>query len=143
MPTVRYTRNFYFSASHRLNLASLSADENQRLFGKCNNPHGHGHNYVLAISVEGPVRPDTGLVVDPDAFARLVEREVLAVYDHKYLNLDLPQYSAMTATTENIATDIRDRLLAVWPADFPALAHIRVQETKRNVIELPVIEEVV
>lgn len=143
MPTIRYTRNFYFSASHRLNLDHLSADENQRLFGKCNNPYGHGHNYVLAISVEGPVRAETGLVIDPAGFEELVQREVLAVYDHRYLNHDLPQFSTQTATTENIATDIRDRLLAAWPPGFPALAHIRVQETKRNVIELPVIEEVV
>ena len=113
------------------------------MFGKCNNPHGHGHNYVLAITVEGPVNPDTGLVVDPVALDEIVHRQVLAAYDHKYLNHDLPDFATATATTENMAYSIRDRLLAAWPSGFPALAHIRVQETKRNVIELPVIEELV
>lgn len=143
MPTVRLTRNYRFSASHRLHLTSLSEAENQRLFGKCNNPHGHGHNYVLAITVEGAVHPATGLVVDPAALDAIIQSEVIAPYDHKYLNHDLPDFAAMTATTENIAANIRDRLRAAWPAGFPALAHIRVQETKRNLIELPVIEEVI
>lgn len=143
MATVRLTRNYRFSASHRLHLPHLSDEENQRLFGKCNNPYGHGHNYILAISVQGTVDPATGLVVDPAALDALVESRVLSDYSSKYLNADLPVYRSLTATTENIAADIRDRLLTAWPAGFPALAHIRVQETKRNVIELPVIEEVV
>jgi 6-pyruvoyltetrahydropterin/6-carboxytetrahydropterin synthase len=121
----------------------LSFEENQRLFGKCNNPYGHGHNYVMAITVEGPVNPVTGLVVDPAALDAIVDREVVQPYDHKYLNQDLPEFVGITATTENIAANIRDRLHAAWPDGFPALAHIRVQETKRNVIELPVIEGVV
>jgi len=143
MATVRLTRNYRFSASHRLNLPQLSEEENQRLFGKCNNPYGHGHNYVMAISVEGTVNPATGLVVDPSALDAIVEREIINRYDHKYLNQDLPEFASMTATTENIAAGIRDRLRAAWPASFPSLAHVRVQETKRNVIELPVIEGVI
>ena len=143
MATVRLTRNYRFSASHRLNLPQLSEEENQRLFGKCNNPYGHGHNYVMAISVEGAVNPATGLVIDPSALDEIVEREIINRYDHKYLNQDLPEFASMTATTENIAADIRDRLLGAWPASFPSLAHVRVQETKRNVIELPVIEGVI
>lgn len=143
MATVRLTRNYRFSASHRLNLPELSFEENQRLFGKCNNPYGHGHNYVMAITVEGQVNPGTGLVVDPAALDAIVHREVVEPYDHKYLNQDLPEFANVTATTENMAANIRDRLRSAWPASFPALAHIRVQETKRNVIELPVIEGVV
>lgn len=143
MPIVRLTRNYRFSASHRLHLPALSDEENQRLFGKCNNPHGHGHNYILAISVEGEVNPETGLVVDPAALDSIVHRQVVSIYDHKFLNVDLPAFASMTATTENMAEDIRDRLQTAWPPFFPALVHIRVQETKRNVIELPVIEEVV
>jgi 6-pyruvoyltetrahydropterin/6-carboxytetrahydropterin synthase len=143
MPTVRLTRNYRFSASHRLHLPQFSDEENQRMFGKCNNPHGHGHNYILAITVEGPVNEATGLVVDPAALDAIVHRQVISVYDHKYLNHDVVDFADATATTENMATSIRDRLLGAWPAGFPALAHIRVQETKRNVIELPVIEEVV
>jgi 6-pyruvoyltetrahydropterin/6-carboxytetrahydropterin synthase len=142
MPTVRLTRNYRFSASHRLHLPALSDAENQRLFGKCNNPYGHGHNYVLAVTVEGEVNPATGLVVDPARLDALVHSEVVSAYDHKYLNHDLPDFSGRSATTENMAACIRDRLLAAWPSGFPALVHIRVQETKRNVIELPVIQEV-
>jgi 6-pyruvoyltetrahydropterin/6-carboxytetrahydropterin synthase len=143
MPTVRLTRNYRFSASHRLHLPQLSDEENRRLFGKCNNPYGHGHNYLLAITIEGAVQPATGLVIDQAALDAIVASEVLAAYDRKYVNRDLPEFATITATTENIAADIRDRLRAAWPASFPALAHIRVQETKRNVIELPVIEELV
>ncbi|MFN0105018.1 MAG: 6-carboxytetrahydropterin synthase [Bryobacteraceae bacterium] len=143
MPTVRLTRNYRFSASHRLHVAQFSDDENRRMFGKCNNPHGHGHNYILAITVEGVVDPVNGLVVDPARLDSLVHREVVSEYDHKYLNEDVADFAAATATTENIAASIRDRLLNAWPAGFPALAHVRVQETKRNVIELPVIEKVV
>ncbi|MBI2688191.1 MAG: 6-carboxytetrahydropterin synthase [Acidobacteria bacterium] len=143
MPTVRLTRNYHFSASHRLHLPNLSDEENRRLFGKCNNPYGHGHNYILAVTVEGEVSPVTGLVVDSAALDEAVHREVVSVYDHKYLNRDLPSFASTTATTENMAIDVRNRLHAAWPSGFPALAHIRVQETKRNVIELPVIEEVV
>lgn len=143
MATVRLTRNYRFSASHRLNLPELSFEENQRLFGKCNNPYGHGHNYVMAITVEGPVNAATGLVVDPAMLDAIVHEEVIAHYDHKYLNQDLPEFATLTVTTENMAANIRDRLRAAWPESFPALAHIRVQETKRNVIELPVIEGVV
>lgn len=143
MPFVRLTRTYRFSASHRLHLANLSDQENQDLFGKCNNPYGHGHNYVLAITVEGPVNASTGQVVDPTALDAVVNQHVVSDYAFKYLNHDLPDFAGMTATTENMASNIRDRLRSAWPAGFPALAHIRVQETKRNVIELPVIEGVV
>ena len=79
----------------------------------------------------------------PAALNALVRERVIAVYDHKYINRDLPEFATMTATAENMAIDIRDRLLRAWPAEFPALARVGVQETKRNVIGLPVIEEVV
>ena len=141
MPTVRLTRNYRFSASHRLHLPQLSDEENQRLFGKCNNPHGHGHNYTLAISVEGEINPATGLVVDPVRLDSIVQNEVISAYDHKFLNHDVADFATASATTENMATSIRDRLLGAWPSGFPALVHIRVQETKRNVIELPVVQE--
>jgi 6-pyruvoyltetrahydropterin/6-carboxytetrahydropterin synthase len=124
-------------------VAELSDAENQQLFGRCNNPHGHGHNYVVMVSVEGQVNAATGLVVEPAALDDLVDAHAVSVYDHKYLNADLADFDGVCATTENLAYSIRDRLLAAWPASFPALAHVRVQETKRNGIDLPVIEEVV
>jgi 6-pyruvoyltetrahydropterin/6-carboxytetrahydropterin synthase len=138
---VRVTRHYRFSASHRLHVASRSDEENQLLFGKCNNPYGHGHNYVVAVAVEGPVNPSTGLAVDQSALDQLVNREVTQVFDHTYINQDLPHFRENPATTENIALWIESRLRTAWPAGFPALAHIRVQETKRNVIDLAVIEQ--
>ncbi len=137
---VRVTRNYRFSASHRLHLAGRSDEENQRLFGKCNNPYGHGHNYVLGITVEGPVEASTGVAVDSGKLDELVRREVIALFDHTYINMDVAALRETPATTENIAFVIETRLLAVWPWKQPRLAHIRVQETKRNVIELDVIE---
>jgi len=141
MPTVRLTRSYPFSASHRLHVLELSDAANQALYGRCNNPYGHGHNYVVSVTVEGPVHPESGLVVDPAALNALVRDRVIAVYDHTYINQDLPAFANLTATAENMAIDIRDRLLSAWPAEFPALARVGVQETKRNVIGLPVIEE--
>lgn len=140
MPTVRLTRRYRFSASHRLHVPSLSEEENQRLFGKCNNPYGHGHNYLLDITVEGAVNPETGMAVEPAALDAIVDSEVVRVYDHKYLNHDVADFASDPATTENMAAHIRERLRAAWPARFPALVHIGIQETKRNRVELPVIE---
>ena len=133
---IRLTRAYHFSASHRLHLDSLSEEENFELFGKCNNPFGHGHNYRLEITVEGQVDSASGRVVDPIALDRLVHRSVVADYDHRYLNEDVPEYRALNPTTENIVSSIQRRLDAHWPGDFPRLAHVRVQETKRNVIEM-------
>ncbi|MBM3787161.1 MAG: 6-carboxytetrahydropterin synthase [Acidobacteria bacterium] len=138
---VRVTRNYQFSASHRLYLAHLSEEENQKLFGKCANPHGHGHNYTLAVTVEGPIDPRTGLAVNPFALDKLVHGHVLGRIDHSYLNEDVEELRGVPATTENLASFARQALAAAWPADFPALAHIGVRETKRNVIELPVIPQ--
>lgn len=137
---VRVTRNYRFSASHRLHIAGRSDEENQQLFGKCNNPYGHGHNYVLGITVEGPVDPATGVAVDPGKLDALVQREVISLFDHTYINKDVAPLQDVPATTENIAFVIERRLLGAWPWTQPKLAHIRVQETKRNVIELDVIE---
>jgi 6-pyruvoyltetrahydropterin/6-carboxytetrahydropterin synthase len=141
LPVLRLTHTYRFSASHRLHAQQLTDVENEKLYGRCNNPYGHGHNYVLAVTVEGEVDAATGLVADPAALDQLVQTQVVSVYDHKYLNADVPDFDGVCATTENLAYSIRDRLVAAWPASMPALAHIRVQETKRNAIELPVIEE--
>jgi 6-pyruvoyltetrahydropterin/6-carboxytetrahydropterin synthase len=143
MAHVRATRTYRFSASHRLHVVGLSEEENDRIYGRCNNPHGHGHNYTLWVTVAGEVDERTGLVVPPAALDELVRREVVDVYDDKYLNFDVPEFERLVSTTENLAVRIEDRLRAAWPAEFPALAHIRVQETKRNAVELPVILEVV
>jgi 6-pyruvoyltetrahydropterin/6-carboxytetrahydropterin synthase len=127
--TVELGRRYRFSASHRLHNASLSAAENRKLYGKCNNPHGHGHNYVLEVNVSGPVDPATGMIAnlaDLDAF---VERQVLRDYDHKSFNEDVAAFRQVVPTTENLCIDIFERLKT-----FPLakLERIRVEETGNN-----------
>lgn len=132
---IEVTRRYRFAASHRLHSPSLSEDENRRLYGKCNNPFGHGHDYVLDVTTRGPVDEETGLAVPHAALDALVERAVLAELRNANLN-DLPVFSAARVpTTESLLDEIRRRLGRQWPAGFPALAAIRIQETKRNRFE--------
>jgi 6-pyruvoyltetrahydropterin/6-carboxytetrahydropterin synthase len=142
--TVRLTRNYRFVASHRLHLDHLSPQENQNLFGKCNNPYGHGHNYVVSISVRGPIEERTGLAVSVPALDALVQREVIDRYDHRYLNFDVPEFATVPSTTENMAFAIRDHLQANWEAalgpNAPQLVDVKVQETKRNSVALTLIQ---
>lgn len=141
---VRLTRNYRFVASHRLHLDHLSPEENQALFGKCNNPYGHGHNYVVSISVHGPIDEQTGLAVSLSALDSLVQREVVDRYDHRYLNFDVPEFASVPSTTENMAFAIRDHLQANWTAalgpNAPKLVDVKVQETKRNSVALTLIQ---
>ena len=125
-------RWYRFSASHRLHSPHLSEEENCRVFGKCNNPYGHGHNYLLEVSMSGDVNPATGMIAnlaDLDAF---VERQVLEDFDHKSLNEDVPAFLGKVPTTENVCIEIFQRLKT-----FPhaKLERIRVQETGNNSFE--------
>ncbi len=125
-------RQYRFSASHRLNSPHLSEEENWRIFGKCNNPHGHGHNYVLEVRLSGDVDPATGMIanlVDLDAF---VERQVLEDFDHKSLNEDVPAFRGKVPTTENLCMEIFQRLKSFPKAK---LERVRVQETGNNSFE--------
>jgi len=134
----RLTRRYRFSASHRLHARELSEAENRALYGKCNNPHGHGHNYVLEVRVAGPV-DEHGRVADRAALDRLVEGCVLGDFRYRNLNLDLPEFANLVPTSENVALVIGRRLAANWRQAFPdpgpALDKIRLYETKRNVVE--------
>jgi 6-pyruvoyltetrahydropterin/6-carboxytetrahydropterin synthase len=137
----RVTRRYKFAASHRLNSGRLSEQQNGELYGKCNNPYGHGHDYVLEVSVTGPLDPVSGLVVNVPALDRLVNQQVLRDFDHRYFNADVEEFSGdLVPTSENILRVIEDRLSAHWqdafPADWPRLEGIRLQETKRNRFEL-------
>ena len=125
-------RRYRFSASHRLHSRQLSEEENRRVYGKCNNPHGHGHNYVVEVSVSGTVDPATGMIanlVDLDSF---VEREVIEPFDHKLLNEDLAAFRENVPTTENVCKEIYQRL-----KHFPKakLERVRVEETSNNTFE--------
>lgn len=137
---MRVTRRYRFAASHRLHLAALSEDENRELYGKCSNPFGHGHDYVLDVTAAGPVNPESGQVVHIPTLDRLVSEQVLHDFDHRYMNVDLAEFKTLVPTSENIIRVIEDRLNARWaevfPGEWPRLEGIRLRETKRNVFEL-------
>ena len=107
---VLLTRKAEFSASHYYYIDAWSPEENLRVFGKCANRNGHGHNYTLEVTVQGEVDPVSGFVVDLKALKEVIEREVVQVYDHRHLNLEVPEFRAMIPTTENIAIAIWHRL---------------------------------
>jgi 6-pyruvoyltetrahydropterin/6-carboxytetrahydropterin synthase len=133
---VRLTSRYRFSASHRLDTPALSPEENRRLYGKCNNPHGHGHDYLIEITVDGPVDQD-GQVVNREALDAVVRERVLARLDHKNLNADIPELGGSVTTTENLATVVQGALAQGWT--LPArLARVRISETARNTFELEV-----
>jgi 6-pyruvoyltetrahydropterin/6-carboxytetrahydropterin synthase len=133
---VTLTSRYRFSASHRLDTAALSPEENRRLYGKCNNPHGHGHDYLLEITVDGPVGGD-GQVVNREALDTLVRQRVLARLDHRNLNADLPEFACQVPTTENLATLVERALAEEWTLPV-RLARVRISETGRNSFELEV-----
>jgi 6-pyruvoyltetrahydropterin/6-carboxytetrahydropterin synthase len=124
------TRRATFSASHYYWNDSWPAEKNERVFGRCANRNGHGHNYTLEVTVAGEPDPVTGFVVDLKWLKDVMEREVLAAYDHKHLNLDVPEFKNAIPTTENIAIAVWRRLEPVVTAAGGArLSRIRTYET--------------
>lgn len=132
MPTVIVTRRVHFNAAHRLHNPALSDDENRRLFGPCNNPNYHGHNYELDISVEGAIDPTTGFVADLSVVKRIAEEHVLRHLDHKNLNLDVPAFAELNPTSENIVVVIWRMLEGRLPGK---LVRLVLWETPRNRVE--------
>lgn len=132
-PMVTITRIYEFAASHRLHVPSLSAEENVRLFGKCNHVHGHGHNYLLEVTVAGEPDPVTGFSVDLGGLDATVEREILERYDHRSLNADVPELEGKNPTSEVVALAIAQRLKPVVPGKLLA---IKLHETARNIFEV-------
>src|ERR1700722_17001093 len=96
------TRRYRFAASHRLHSTAFSEDENRELYGKCSNPYGHGHDYVLEVTAIGPVNQSSGQVVHVPTLDRLVAEQVLKDFDHRYLNVDVKEFKTTVATSENI-----------------------------------------
>jgi 6-pyruvoyltetrahydropterin/6-carboxytetrahydropterin synthase len=107
---VYLTRKAEFAASHYYHNPELSAEENLRLFGKCNNPHGHGHNYLLEVTVKGKVDARSGFVLDLKELKEILNREVLEAMDHRFLNKEVPEFKDQIPTTENLAIAIWRRL---------------------------------
>ncbi|MFZ0739456.1 MAG: 6-carboxytetrahydropterin synthase [Candidatus Acidiferrales bacterium] len=125
-------RRYAFAASHRLHSAQLSEAENQRVYGKCNNPYGHGHNYVVEVTVTGPVDSDTGMIANLSDLDAYVHREVLDAFDHTYLNEQFDVFKEAVPTTENVCLEIFRRL-----EKFPKahLERVRIEETSLNSFE--------
>jgi 6-pyruvoyltetrahydropterin/6-carboxytetrahydropterin synthase len=107
---VYLTRKCEFSSSHYYHNPEFSPEENRRIFGKCNNPNGHGHNYALELTVKGEVDPGTGFVVDLRELKEVMEKEVMEVFDHRHMNLEVPEFRSLIPTTENVAIAIWNRL---------------------------------
>ena len=136
---IRLTRRYRFSASHRLHSEHFSDTENDRIYGKCNHPYGHGHDYVLEVSVAGPVDPQNGTAVLLPALDQLVDSCVVSKLEHRDLNTEAPEFADRVPTSENLVRVIEERLKANWsshfPQPWPRLEKIRLQETKRNLFE--------
>lgn len=124
---VYLTRKAEFSASHFYHNPEFSAEENRRLFGKCNNPNGHGHNYTLEVTVKGEVNPRSGFVVDLKQLKEVLEHEVLSVLDHRFLNKEVAEFAKAIPTTENLAITIWQRLEPKMK--IARLHRVRVYET--------------
>jgi 6-pyruvoyltetrahydropterin/6-carboxytetrahydropterin synthase len=134
------TRRYYFSASHRLHSQALSISENARLYGKCNNPFGHGHNYRLEVTVEGAADQVSGLILPIGELDRFVEEKIVRLFAHRNINLDVPQFTQLVPTTENLAIVIGALLEGNWPVSFARIGvrpiRIHIQETERNSFEV-------
>lgn len=135
----RVTRRYRFSASHRLHSPDLSDDENRRLYGKCNHPYGHGHNYVVEVSARGPL-DGHGRAVDTAALDGLVARAVLAPFEHRNLNTEVARFEREVPTSENLAVEICRLLKRDWRevfrGEWPKLEKIRIGETRKNIFEV-------
>ena len=130
MPRLTVTRRLTFNAAHRIHNPALSDDENARLFGPCNWPNWHGHNYTLEVTVAGEPDAVTGFVVDLKWLKDVMEKEVVGVYDHRHLNLEVPEFARVIPTTENIAVAAWRRLEPVLNhAGGVRLSRVRVYET--------------
>jgi 6-pyruvoyltetrahydropterin/6-carboxytetrahydropterin synthase len=133
MPTVRVTRRVHFSAAHRLHNPEFSEARNREVFGLCNNPNWHGHNYELDITVEGEVDPATGYVLDLKRLRDVVEETVLADVDHRNLNVDVPWMRGVIPSTENLVVAIWRKLEGAVPEG--RLVRLVLWETPRNYVE--------
>lgn len=131
---MKLTRRYRFSASHRLDTPALSAEQNRTLYGKCNNPYGHGHDYVLDVTVAGSPG-ESGQIVAREALDALVGERILSRFDHRNLNIDIAELRGVVPTTESLAVAIERALGGNWPLRAK-LDRVRISETERNIFEL-------
>lgn len=129
---VTVSRKAHFNAAHRLYRSDWSFEKNDAIFGKCNNPNFHGHNYELIVSVTGEIDPETGYVVDVKILKDFIKSEVEDAFDHKNLNLDVPEFKDLNPTAENIVVVIYDKLKAVLENHLDL--EVILYETPRNFV---------
>lgn len=128
-------RKAHFNAAHRLHNPEWDAETNKRVFGKCNNPHYHGHNYQLEVKVSGEVDPQTGYLIDMKLLKDLIKEHVEEPFDHKNLNIEVEEFKTLNPTMEHIAYVIWERLRKFLPEQYQL--QIRLYETERNFVEYP------
>ena len=129
---IAVSRRYQFAAAHVLRQPSLSDGDNERIYGKCANPRGHGHDYGLEVTITGPVSPDTGRIIEPERLDEIVRLRVLERFDHSMLNED-PLFQGVVPTAENIATVVHEQLEGAFSSSGGArLLHVRIVETGRN-----------
>ncbi len=140
MPFVRVTRRYRFSSAHRLDTPLLSPDRNREVYGKCNNPHGHGHDYAVEVTIAGEVDSVAGRLVPLAVLDRFAEEVLLKPFDRRNLNFEVPEFSALVPTTENLAEVLARRLASAWPRWFgeshARFEKVRIWETRRNIFEV-------
>lgn len=129
---VTVSRKAHFNAAHRLYRKDWSDEQNQKVFGKCNNPNFHGHNYELIVSVTGEINPETGYVMDIKDLADIIYEEVEVQFDHKNLNLDVPEFENLNPTAENIVVVIWNKIRK--RIDFANELEVILYETPRNFV---------
>ncbi|XP_051958380.1 6-pyruvoyl tetrahydrobiopterin synthase [Xyrauchen texanus] len=126
------TRVQSFSACHRLHSKSLSDEENKKIFGKCNNPNGHGHNYKVEVTVRGKIDRNTGMVMNLTDLKEYIEEAIMKPLDHKNLDMDVPYFANVVSTTENLAVYIWDSMAKLLQPNL--LYEIKVHETDKNIV---------
>jgi 6-pyruvoyltetrahydropterin/6-carboxytetrahydropterin synthase len=135
--TVHLGRRYGFAASHRLHSPALSDEENRALYGKCNNPHGHGHNYEVELLVSGQVDSVTGRMIDLARLDRLADEQIVSRFRYRNLNEEVAAFRTEVPTTENLAAEVDRLLRAAWETHFgssgPRLERVSIQETERNI----------
>jgi len=134
MPVVRVTRRAHFCSAHRLFREDWTDERNREVFGDCSNPHWHGHNYILEVTVEGPVDPETGFVMDLKAIKAAMNDRIVRDVDHRNLNVEVPWMQGVMPSTENFAVAIWDRLASAMPEGVH-LQRVFVRETENNSVE--------